>query len=144
MKTGTRQWIIATPTKIISSNGDHLYLRDIVHWGEHTGRIMFGEYDNHQNSAHVGFYIQWINDPDGVLRQDLGYWVRQKLFYVEGGRYNDTRLKAIPANESGGNKGAAKKRLTKISTAETGKRKRDVACEKGTNRAFQYGGDVLS
>ena len=84
MEMGRRKWLIETPTKIISSNGDHLYLWDVVHCGEHTGRIMFGEYDNHQNSAHVGFYIQWLNDPDGILRQDLGYWARQKSFYVTG------------------------------------------------------------
>ena len=84
MEMEKRNWIIETPKKIISSNGDSLYLWDIVHCHGHTGRIMFGEYNNHQNAAHIGFYIQWFNDPDGVLRQDLGYWVRQKLFYAEG------------------------------------------------------------
>ena len=84
MEMGRRKWLIETPTKIISSNGDHLYLWDVVHCGEHTGRIMFGEYNNHQNAAHIGFYIQWLDDPDGILRQDLGYWARQKSFYVTG------------------------------------------------------------
>ena len=54
------------------------HIGDMVHYGHHIGMIAFGEYDNHQNSFHIGFYVNWINDKTESLRQDLGYWIRRK------------------------------------------------------------------
>lgn len=51
---------------------------DMIHYGRYIGIITFGEYDNHQNSFHIGFYVNWINDKTESLRQDLGYWIRRK------------------------------------------------------------------
>ena len=54
------------------------HIGDMIHYGRYIGIIAFGEYDNHQNSFHIGFYVNWINDKTESLRQDLGYWIRRK------------------------------------------------------------------
>ena len=84
MKPKNLKWFIKTATKITSNTGVTFHTMDVVSYQQYIGKITFGEYNNNQGAYHIGFYIQWLNDPDGILRQDLGYWARQKSFYVTG------------------------------------------------------------
>lgn len=86
---------------------------DMIHYGRYIGIIAFGEYDNHQNSFHIGFYVNWINDKTESLRQDLGYWIRRRDVKHEQsnphgslgtrpGRQDDAKWEIRGADDAGG------------------------------------------
>lgn len=75
-----------TPTSLGECTGEEdrnhnlIFEKDIISEGDFAnsaiGVVRYGRYSTISDSVscHIGFYVDWIGENNGLLRNDLGYW----------------------------------------------------------------------
>ena len=76
-------------------NNNPVYEDDII---ETEGAIGIVKYGNHAPSTStldatsVGFYIEWLGEQSGILRNDIGFWLERRTSFICGNIFDNPEI----------------------------------------------------